>query len=72
VPKNNSFSSVKDSDVLSKIIGQYSGLSKDIASTSIQHESLSQLEVTDWDFINMRAEANGQVIIVDDGKKKEK
>lgn len=68
VPKNTSFTDLKDSDILSNIIGSYSDLRKDIASTTLQHETLAQQETTDWDFINMRAEANGQVVIVDDGK----
>jgi len=68
VPKNKTFANLCDSDILAKIISTYSDLAKDIASTTIQHEILAQQETTDWDFLNIRAEANGQVILVDDGK----
>lgn len=66
VPKNRSFEHVKDSDVFQEILGNYKGLTKKIASTTIKHEKLLQQEMTDWDFLNVRAEANGQVITVDD------
>jgi Rhs element Vgr protein len=69
VPQTVSFANVKDNDALNKILGKYgSPIDKNIGKTSIKHEMLAQQDTTDWDFINMRAEANGQVVIIDDGK----
>jgi len=69
VPQTVSFANVKDNDALNKILGKYGKeIDKNISKTTIKHEILPQQDTTDWDFINMRAEANGQVVIVDDGK----
>ena len=68
IPKTISFSNVTDTDALSTILQDYSYLETDIGSTSVKYEALSQQDTTDWDFINIRAEANGQVVIVSDGK----
>ena len=72
LPKNASFggveNSVTDSKVLTDIIGEYSDLSIEAEATSVQHETLLQPGITDWDLMLLRAEANGQVVIVDDGK----
>lgn len=45
----------------------YSGLSHKIEATAIVHENISQHEISDWDFLNIRAEANGQIVVVNDG-----
>ncbi len=72
LPKNVSFGAqgggILDSKILKEVVADYSGLSINVDATSVKHESLTQAEVTDWDFINLRAEANGQVVFVDDGK----
>jgi len=68
IPKTISFPNIKDSDAIKKILDDHSYLNKSIEATSIKYEILSQQDTTDWDFINIRAEANGQVVIVDDGK----
>jgi Rhs element Vgr protein len=57
----------KDSDIIEEIIGTYS-LEKDIEATNVQHAELVQYNVSDWDFCVSRAQANGKVCIVDDGK----
>ncbi|MGZ8219619.1 type VI secretion system tip protein VgrG, partial [Methylomagnum sp.] len=65
--KSTLFLKKKDSDIIDKLIkGQ--GLESDVAATAIQHEELVRYYATDWDFIVSRAEANGQIVIVDDGK----
>ena len=74
LPKYRSFASnssgggMTDSKALTEIGTEYSQLHIDVESTTIKHESLIQPEITDWDFMLLRAEANGQVVIVDDGK----
>ena len=65
--KNKYFQDSTDSDIMEEIIGGY-GLEKDIESISFQHKKLVQYNCSDWDFIVARAQANGKVCAVDDGK----
>ncbi|TDG95540.1 type VI secretion system tip protein VgrG [Cardinium endosymbiont of Culicoides punctatus] len=67
-PKTIHFEKSKDSDLFKKILGAYSGLKSKFETTGIIHENISQHEISDWDFLNIRAEANGQVIVVNDGE----
>jgi len=57
----------KDSDAFEEMIGTY-GIDKDIEVTGFQHKKLVQYNSTDWDFLVTRAQANGKVCVVDDGK----
>ena len=66
--KNAVFEKVKDSDVITKIMGNYSDLSTSVDATTYKHEELIQYYCTDWDFILARADINGLVIISDDKK----
>lgn len=65
--KSTLFVKQKDSDVLSKLI-QNAGLSATVEATTETHEELPQYYATDWDFIVGRAEVNGKLVVVDDGK----
>lgn len=65
--KSKYFFDSKDSDVFEEITGAY-GLSNDIEATGFQHKRLVQYDSTDWDFLVTRAQANGKVCVVDDGK----
>jgi Rhs element Vgr protein len=56
-----------DSDVCTELIGEY-GLTADVEATAISHEVLVQHDSSDWDFLLARAEANGRVVVVTDGK----
>ncbi|BDD09409.1 type IV secretion protein Rhs [Fulvitalea axinellae] len=67
VRKSAFFEKQKDSDIISSIIGD-AGLSADVEETNTKHESLTQYNCTDWDFILMRSEANGKVVSCLDGK----
>jgi Rhs element Vgr protein len=58
---------VKDSDILSKIIGD-AGLTADVSATTTQYAQQTRANASDWDFILSRAEVNGQVVLVDAGK----
>ncbi|MCC5946169.1 MAG: type VI secretion system tip protein VgrG [Bernardetiaceae bacterium] len=55
----------KDSDIIQ---GALSGHSPSVKATSYTHPYLLQYNVTDWDFTLMRAEANGMIVLVDDGE----
>lgn len=61
------FENVKDSDVFDELIGNYAGLKKEIGNTTLKHRELVQHHISDWDFMLLRAEANGMLVNVNDG-----
>lgn len=65
--KSRYFADKKDSDIMEEIIGAYQ-LQKDVQTTTPALKEVTQYNSTDWDFLLCRAEANGQVVIVKDGK----
>lgn len=65
--KSKYFLDSKDSDAFEEIIGAY-GVAADVEASSFQHQKLVQYDCTDWDFLVTRAQANGKVVVVDDGK----
>jgi Rhs element Vgr protein len=65
--KSRYFSDKKDSDIMEEIIGSYQ-LQKDVTATVPDLKEVVQYEATDWDFLVCRAEANGHVVFVEDGK----
>ena len=65
--KNKYFEEVSDSDLTEEIVGEYD-LESDIEATEVTHQEMVQHFATDWDFIVSRAEANGKLVFVDDGK----
>ena len=64
--KSAFFQEKKDSDIISTLIGD-SGATADVEATTLEHPNISQYYVTDYDFMLMRADVNGMVVIVDDG-----
>ena len=68
--KNAYFFESTDSDIIEEIIGKYSGLKKDVESTSVNHPEMVQYYCTDWDFVAARAEVNGMLILNSDGEVK--
>ena len=65
--KNRVLEAVKDSDAIETILSDYN-LKKEVDSTSVTHQELVQVNATDWDFILSRADANGRICMVNDGK----
>ena len=63
--KNANYVDMSDSDIFSKLLGNYSGLTSDVSSISIQHKELVQHYCTDWDFLVSRAEINGMIVLCD-------
>jgi Rhs element Vgr protein len=61
------FTDTTDGQLLDELIGGY-GLARDVASTTPQLHEVVQFDSTDWDFLVCRAEANGHVVAVRDGK----
>ena len=60
-----------DSDIISELISKY-GLTPDVESTAPVHKEMVQYNCSDWDFMMARAEINGLLVSVDDGKVKVK
>ena len=56
-----------DGDVIRELIERHE-LEADVESTGGQLEQLVQYYATDWDFMLTRAEANGWIVLVADGK----
>ena len=66
--KNKYFFESKDSEIIEEVIGTYSGLSSEVEATTAPHPEMVQYYVTDWDFILSRAEVNGKITLIEDGK----
>lgn len=66
--KNKYFFESKDSEIIEEVIGAYSGLTADVEATTATHPEMVQYYVTDWDFILTRAEVNGKIALIEDGK----
>ena len=66
-PKSKYFRDVTDSDVMEELIGAY-GMDKDVEATSVTHKQMVQYNTTDWDFMLCRADVNGLLCMVGDGK----
>lgn len=66
-PRNAYFVAQKDSDAIESII-KANGLQAEVEATDVEHERLVQYNTTDWDFVQMRAEANGLICLADAGK----
>jgi Rhs element Vgr protein len=63
---NKSFDESSDSDIISGIVSNY-GLTNDVDPTTAIHDKIIQYNVSDWDFVNLRAEMNSLFVMVDDG-----
>ncbi len=67
--KNGVYKGLTDSKIIKDLISKYKGLkAKEIENTSYTHPQMVQYYVSDWDFMISRAEANGQLVAVDDGQ----
>ncbi len=66
--RNVYYENSKDSQIMEEVIGKYSELSHEVTPTNTTHLEMIQHHSTDWDFMLMRAEANGKLVMVDDGK----
>jgi len=63
--KEASFKEKKDSEIITAVIGSYSGLSSTVTATTTTYENFFQVRSTDWDFIVSRADFNGYIICMD-------
>jgi Rhs element Vgr protein len=60
------FEKVKDNQVFDELITKYK-LNSDPETTNLTHKELVQHHISDWDFLILRAEANGMLVIANDG-----
>ncbi|WP_339705335.1 type VI secretion system tip protein VgrG [uncultured Kriegella sp.] len=65
--KSKYFYELSDSDIFESIIDTY-GLDKDVEATNFTHKELVQYHTSDWDFLISRAQANGKLCFLEDGK----
>jgi Rhs element Vgr protein len=65
--RSRNFADVTDADVIEQIVGLNQGVAADVAATSVTHPQIVQHQVSDWDFIVMRAELAGMAVICSDG-----
>ena len=65
--KSKYFYEMSDGDILEELASAHN-LETDIATTNTTHAEVVQYDVTDWDFMMLRAQANGLIAVVDDGK----
>ncbi|VVE33465.1 type VI secretion protein VgrG [Pandoraea iniqua] len=63
--KNANYVQKQDSAILSQLISD-AGLTADVTATQTQHQEIVQFYSTDWDFMALRAEANGALVIAED------
>ena len=61
------YSNISDSGVIQEVI-QRNGLKATVDKSSVEHESVTQYNCNDWDFINMRAEVNSMLIYTNAGE----
>ena len=64
--KNKYFFNQKDSEIIESILR--SKVQTDVQSSSVTHKEMVQYYATDWDFVVSRAEANGMLVLTEDGK----
>jgi Rhs element Vgr protein len=67
--KSRYFVDQKDSDIIEEIITSYE-LQAEVEATAPELREVVQYEATDWDFLLCRSEANGRMVMVEDGKVK--
>ncbi|WP_161887917.1 type VI secretion system tip protein VgrG [Pontibacter russatus] len=65
--RNHYYENLTDSELFDELIGRYKGLKSAPAATSPTYKEIVQHHVTDWDFMLLRAEANGMLVQVEDG-----
>ncbi len=65
--KNKYIYNSKDSDIIESFANEI-GLKSDVEDTGIEHSELVQYNATDWDFMMLRADANGLLVLPKNGK----
>lgn len=61
------YTDASDSDIITKLLSS-AGLSPTVSFSGAELPQQARTYATDWDFILTRAEANGQIVLVENGK----
>lgn len=64
--KNAYFFDQTDSDIITSLLQNASITNANVESTAVSHKQQVQYYATDWDFLLMRAEANGKLVFTND------
>ena len=65
--RSRNFTDVSDADVMEQVIGLHPGLTAEVSVTELVHPQIVQHQVSDWDFVVMRAEMAGLAVSCVDG-----
>ncbi|MBI0398299.1 type VI secretion system tip protein VgrG [Cyclobacterium marinum] len=65
--KSGYFYDLKDSDLIEELISR-NGLEASVSTSNYTHPEVIQYQCSDWDFLVARAQANGMVVNVENGK----
>ena len=65
--KSSYFYDATDGAIIEELINNH-GLENDVSDTSYEYKELVQYQASDWDFMITRAQANGMLCTVQDGK----
>ena len=60
------YTQLTDADLFNQLINKY-GLKANAEATALLHKEIVQHHISDWDFLLLRAEANGMLVNVSDG-----
>ena len=66
-PKNAYFFDRKDSEIIESLL-RNAGLEAEVENTAVIHKQQVQYSCSDWDFLLMRAEANGKLVFTADDR----
>lgn len=64
--KSRYFENIKDNRLFDELIGKYSGLQSDTEETKLEHKELVQHNISDWDFMLLRTEANAMLVNINE------
>lgn len=68
VRNNALFTGKKDSEIIKTLVEKNKLKAGEMADTKLPHDEMVQYYATDWDFILSRAEANGKLVMANDGE----
>jgi Rhs element Vgr protein len=68
IRKSEVFLDQNDTQLFQKLIKSHDLLSGTMADTKPEHKEIVQYECTDWDFMLTRADVNGLLVSIEDGK----
>ncbi|MGB5944071.1 MAG: type VI secretion system tip protein VgrG [Leeuwenhoekiella sp.] len=65
--KSAYFYESSDAEIMEELVSKYGDLSIDAEATETIHPQMVQFEASDWDFMMLRAQANGKITWVENG-----